>query len=98
MNPVSPVIPDINVEVNEVVYAKDQPEYQPLPSIKLEDGSILTRWMLSEDEKQQVLEQGYIYLEVLTFNKPLQPLRLSTEVPEEFTFATVAEEWPDVIQ
>lgn len=96
MLPVSPVIPDSNPD--EVVYAKDQPEYLPLPAVKLYDGTILTRWVLSEDEKRQVLEQGYIYLEVLTFNKPLQPLRLSAEVPDEFKVTTVVENWPDVVQ
>lgn len=97
MIPVSPVIPDANAD--EVVYAKDQPEYQPLPSIKLADGAILTRWMLSEEEKRIVTEQGFIYLEVLTFNRPLQPLRLSVDVPEEFcAVATSGESWPDVIQ
>jgi hypothetical protein len=97
MRPVSPVIPESNAA--EVVYAKDQPEYQPLPSIRRSDGAILTRWVLSEQEKRAVAEQGFIYLEVLTFNKPLQPLLLSTEVPDEFTVAMPsAEQWPDVIQ
>lgn len=95
MEPVSPVIPD--VDSPEVVYAKDQPEYLPLPAIKREDGAILTRWMLTEQEKQQILEQGYIYLEVLTFNKPLQPLRLSTEAPAEYV-TVAADNWPDTIQ
>jgi hypothetical protein len=95
MRPVSPVIPD--ADVSEVCYAKDQPQYLPLPAVKLEDGSILTRWVLSEDEKRQILEQGYIYLEVLTFNRPLQPLRLSAEVPEGFVPVPITEVWPDTI-
>jgi hypothetical protein len=82
MSPVSPVIPETNLE--EVVYAKDQPEYQPLPSIRAADGTILTRWSLTEEEKQQVLSQGYVYLLVMTFNQPLQPLLLTTELPDGF--------------
>lgn len=82
MSPVSPVIPETNLE--EVVYAKEQPEYQPLPSLRTADGTILTRWQLTEEEKQQVLSQGYVYLLVMTFNQPLQPLLLTTELPEGF--------------
>lgn len=96
MQPVSPVIPSANSD--EVTYAKDQPEYLPLPAVKLEDGTILTRWALSEDEKRLILEQGYVYLEVLTFNQPLQPLRLSAEVPEEFNLVSAEDKWPDVVQ
>jgi hypothetical protein len=82
MSPVSPVIPETNLE--EVTYAKDQPEYQPLPSLRAPDGTILTRWKLTEEEKQQVLSQGYVYLLVMTFNQPLQPLLLTTELPDGF--------------
>lgn len=82
MSPVSPVIPETVLE--EVVYAENQPEYQPLPSLRATDGTILTRWKLTEEEKQQVLSQGYIYLLVMTFNQPLQPLLLTTEVPDGF--------------
>jgi hypothetical protein len=96
MQPVSPVIPSINSD--EIIYAKDQPEYLPLPAVKLEDGTILTRWELSEEEKRLILEQGYIYLEVLTFNRPLQPLRLSAEVPERFNLPSVEDKWPDIVQ
>jgi hypothetical protein len=96
MQPVSPVIP--NADVSEVTYAKDQPEYLPLPAVKLEDGTVLTRWVLSEEEKRRILEQGYIYLEVLTFNRPLQPLRLSAEVPDGFNSVSIAQVWPDTIQ
>lgn len=100
MKPVSPVIP--NADAEEVVYAKDQPEYQPLPSVRLADGrDTHARWALSDEEKIAIAEQGYIYLEILTFNRPLQPLRLSIDVPEEFSVAAAAvsnDSWPDVIQ
>jgi hypothetical protein len=70
--------------VEEVVYAKDQPEYQPLPSIRAPDGTILTRWSLDEDERRQVAEQGYVYLMVMTFNQPLQPLLMTVDPPDDF--------------
>lgn len=40
MEPVSPVIP--GQEQPEVVYAKDQPQYRPLPSVKNAQGDVLT--------------------------------------------------------
>lgn len=82
MSPVSPVIPE--TKLDEVVYAENQPEYQPLPSIRAADGTILTRWKLTEEEKRQVLSQGYVYLLVMTFNQPLQPLLLTAELPDGF--------------
>ena len=79
MKPSSPVIPGSNR--TEVVFAKDQPQYFPLPAILEDDGAIHTRWRLSLKERLQILFNGSIYLDVLTFNKPLQPVRLSAEPP-----------------
>jgi hypothetical protein len=80
MKPVSPVIP--GSDIDEVVYAAEQAEYQPLPAFKCLDGRILTRWEMSEAEKKLVCEQGYIYLAVSTFNEPLQPVYLSARPPD----------------
>lgn len=90
MKPVSPVIP--GVDVDEVVYAADQPEYQPLPAFKCVNGKILTRWELNDEEKQLVCEQGYIYLAVNTFNQPLQPVYLSATPPDSITYV----DWNEV--
>jgi|SRR5436190_21079684 hypothetical protein len=80
MKPVSPVIP--GTDVDEVLYAADQPEYQPLPAFKCLDGKVLTRWEMTEAEKKLICEQGYIYLAVNTFNDPLQPVYLSARPPD----------------
>lgn len=70
-------------EVNHT-YAKDQPEYQPLPvmmkSITNSDhvnGEVVSCWKLTWKEKLQILFTGKIWLSVWTFNKALQPLRPS---------------------
>lgn len=78
MKPVSPVVSGHA----EVVYAKDQPEYLPLPAHRADDGRVTTRWQLTWKERLQVLLRGNIYLQLLTFNMPLQPVMLSTTVPE----------------
>jgi len=60
-----------------VTYAENQPEYRPLPALKFEDGEIITCWKPSIRERLKILFSGRIWLGVLTFNKPLQPLLMS---------------------
>lgn len=58
----------------EVVFAKNQPEYLPLPAfVASEHGAVMTRWQLTWRERLRVLIQGYIYLQQLTFGEALQP-------------------------
>ena len=59
-----------------VTYAKNQPEYLPLPAHKTEDGRVTSCWGLSVLERLRVALTGRIYLQVLTFNNPLQPLKM----------------------
>lgn len=80
MRPVSPIIP--GKRLPEVIYAKDQPQYKPLPVFKDTDGTILSRWRLSWRERLRVLFNGDIYLWVTTHNRPLQPVMLQTEKPQ----------------
>lgn len=79
MKPSSPVIP--GVELPETIYAKDQPEYSPLPVFKQDDGTVLSRWRLSWRERLRVLFFGDVYLFQLTFNSPLQPVSLQVDKP-----------------
>jgi len=68
---------------SNVVYAKDQPEYLPLPAHRATDGRVTTCWRLSWRERLRVLFGGRVWLQMLTFNKPLQPVKLLTVMPEE---------------
>lgn len=55
-----------------VVFAKDQPEYMPLPAMKIHNdpqGLIITKWQLSPEELERVKETGTIHLSMLTFNQ-----------------------------
>ena len=80
MQPESPVYD--NAEelwgVKEVVYAKDQPEYKPLPAIRFRDGVVVTRWHMTWKERIAAFLSGDIYLSMLTFNQPLTPVVVST--------------------
>lgn len=64
-----------------VVFAKDQPEYMPLPARRSADGSEVTScWGMSWRERLRVLLTGRVYLTLLTFGAPLQPQIVSTEL------------------
>ena len=82
MQPISPVIPGIP-PVYEVIYAKDQPQFSPLPAYKWKDGHVVSRWKMSFKERLHCLFFGYIYLNIFTYNEPLQPIKLSIDPPEE---------------
>jgi len=63
------------------VYAENQPQYLPLPSHKTSDGVVTSCWRLSIKERLWVLFSGRIFLQVLTFNNPLQPLKMNVANP-----------------
>ena len=71
------MIPKNFPEVN-AVYGADQKEYNPLPVFKTNDGQIVTCWLLSEDEIKQITETRELYISVMTFGHPLQPLFVTT--------------------
>lgn len=68
-----------------VTFAKDQPEYEPLPAYKKPNdpqGLVVVKFELSQEEMGEIFQNGTIYLSMLTFNQPLQPIRLSVLKPE----------------
>lgn len=80
MRPLSPVAFEIaqTLGIREIIFAKDQPQYIALPALKFDDGLVVTRWSLSPWERLKVLFGGSVYLGLLKFNNPLQPIRIST--------------------
>lgn len=66
-----------------IVIAKDQPEYIPLPANVnvIESGRVVTCWQMSLAERIKALLTGKVWLSQLTFNMPLQPVRLDIEKP-----------------
>jgi hypothetical protein len=75
----TPVIPGLVLP--EITFAKDQPQYRPLPAYRSEDGYVVTRWSLTWRERLNILFSGNLWLSVLTYNRPLQPVKLSTVAP-----------------
>lgn len=68
-------------ENQNIVFAKDQPEYLPLPAHKTEDGRVISFWKLEDGDIEKIKELGGIYIDSMTFNKPLQPIGIHIENP-----------------
>jgi hypothetical protein len=64
-------------------YAKDQPEYIPLPAFRDDQGRVISCWKLTPEEIAKISETGIIWVSLLTFNQPLQPIRLDVDNPFE---------------
>jgi hypothetical protein len=68
-----------------VVYAKDQKEYLPLPAFKVPNsdyGQVFFCWRLSYWERIKLLFTGKVWHQVLTFNDRLQPQLLDVDRPD----------------
>jgi hypothetical protein len=63
------------------VFGAGQKEYQPLPAHLSGDGQVVSCWELSAEDIERVKETGCVWLSVLTFREPLQPVCLMTENP-----------------
>ena len=66
---------------HNTVYAKDQPEYIPLPVFK--DNSpechCVSCLQLSFTERLRILFTGKLWVNLMTFNKPLTPCFFTTK-------------------
>ena len=62
-----------------VVYAKDQPQYLPLPAHKTEDGHVTSCWAFTWKERVRILFGAKVFWTQMTFNQPLQPVRPSLD-------------------
>ena len=58
------------------ILAKDQPQYRPLPVALLPgmEGRMISRWTLTPEERAAIAAGEDLYLEQLTFGRPLQPI------------------------
>lgn len=93
MHPVAPVVVKRDHEAVETVYGRNQPQYHALPSLRLPDGRMLTRWKLSFLERLKVLFTGNVYLHVMTFNRKLQPVKVTAEPDEDFVGDVRSYKW-----
>lgn len=74
MNPVEPS--SLHPGARLVIFAKDQPEYIPLPAAVDENGLVMTEWEPTAEELGLLLSGGRIRLWTHTYRTPLQPQKL----------------------
>lgn len=73
-------------EVN-IRIAENQEEYQTLPVYAKPNDPTVPVTMcfeLDEEEREQVIKEGKIWLTMLTFGNPFQPIGMRCVKPEEF--------------
>lgn len=75
----------IEFKGHNIVYGKDQEEYQPLPALKLPDGTVISCWELTDEEKETVIRTGKIYIQQMTFNESLQPILPIAELGDDLS-------------
>lgn len=59
-----------------VVFAANQPEYDPLPAAMDMTGLVMTEWELSAEDLMTILNGGRVRLWIWTQLSPLQPVQL----------------------
>jgi hypothetical protein len=73
----------IEFKEQNVVFAKDQKPYLPLPAYQDDEqgGRIFHCWRLSWWERFKILFTGKLWINVLNFHKPPQPIKPMVESP-----------------
>lgn len=71
-----PIAPTPHAGAAPLVFAVNQPEYDPVPAAMDMTGLVLTEWELSAEDLAKVLNGGRVRLWIWTFRHPLQPVRL----------------------
>jgi hypothetical protein len=68
---------------HNVIFAKNQPQYLPLPAYvdNEQGGRVVHCWKLTLSERLKILLTGKLWINVLHFNKPLQPIRPMVDNP-----------------
>ncbi len=77
----------IKFKESNIVFAKNQEPYLPLPAWKKPDddkGTIICCWQATLKERLKILFTGKLYLSLLSFNKPLTPNRIYAENPIKY--------------
>jgi len=77
MKAMTPIVPGLDLPVTD--FAKGQEQYTTLPAWKSGDefGTVLSRWRLTWWERLKLLCTGDLYVWLLTFDMPLQPIAFS---------------------
>ena len=74
----------LKFEGHNVIMGEGQPDYEPLPAFKDNDGVITTLWEFTPEEREAIANGENLMIQVSTFNKPLQPVGL--QIVKEVTW------------
>jgi hypothetical protein len=68
---------------SNVIFAKDQKPYLPLPAYQddIQGGRIFHCWQLSFRERIKILFTGRLWINVLNFHQPPQPIKPMVDNP-----------------
>lgn len=81
MASIDPVVEGL--EDYEKIYALEQGQYIPLRVLPGMDGnSAITRWQLTDEQRQMITDGADIMLEVIHFKGPLAPVRVMVTKPD----------------
>ena len=85
----------IKFKHQNTVFAEDQPEYNPLPALKIAGykGETISCWKLSFKERIKVLFFGVIWMNLLSFNKPLTPSFLTVNRKDAYSHPNDEIKW-----
>ena len=77
----------IKFKHSNTTYAENQPEYTSLPTLKIdtEYGEVISCWKMKWWERIKVLFTGKIWLNLMSFNKPLTPSFMSVNRKEIYS-------------
>ena len=77
----------IEFKEQNIVIAKDQPQYGNLPAFISEDeeGIVVSCWKLSLKERMRLLFRGKLWVGLWTVNEPLTPSLFSTKKSDLLT-------------
>lgn len=78
-----------------IVFAKDQPEYMPLPALRIDsaEGEVISCWKMSIKERLKVLFFGRVWLSLMSFNKPLTPSYMSVNRKDVYSHHDDSVRW-----
>lgn len=66
-----------------IIFGADQPEYQPLPAMRMPDGQVITCWQLTDEEVERIVKNRKIYFQQLVGNQKLQPILPIVELGDD---------------
>ena len=84
----------IEFKGQNVIYAKDQPQYLPLPALQLPNGEVISCWQLSDEEFERLSKTRCLYIMQCCFTdkdgniNPLQPIMPMVELGDNISFVS----------